>query len=72
MPAEPQGAALIGPTVGGPASGAADGRQERREMFLHADRTDTRAAATVRDAEGLAGWCETSAELTRFGDADER
>ena len=43
-------------------------------MRLHADRTDTRAAAAVRDAERLVQVevRHVGAELARLGDADER
>ena len=55
MLAEPYGAPETGPT---PVSGPG-GRvervvgQERREVLAHTDRADARAAAAVRDAEGL-------------------
>ena len=55
MPAEPQGAAEIGPTpVSGPAGGWSGwfGRYGR-EVRADADRADAGTAAAVRDAEGL-------------------
>ena len=55
MPAEPHGAAEIGPTpVAGPAVGCERVvGQVRREVRAHRDRADARAAAAVRDAERL-------------------
>ena len=55
MPAEPYGAALIGPM---PSRFVGLGvhrvrGQVRREVLAHADRADARAAAAVRDAERL-------------------
>ena len=55
MPAEPYGAALIGPM---PSRFSVLGvhrvrGQVGREVRAHADRADARAAATVRDAERL-------------------
>ena len=55
MPAEPYGAALIGPM---PSRLSASGcirvaGQVRRQVLAHADRPDARAAAAVRDAERL-------------------
>ena len=76
MPAEPHGAAEIGPTpVAGPAS-STHGMvgQERREMRLHRHRAHTGTAATVRDAERLVQVevRHVGAELARFRHADER
>ena len=50
--AEPNGAADTGPTGTLPSRCGMPG-QERREMRLHADRAHARAAAAMRDAEGL-------------------
>ena len=55
MPAEPYGAALIAPM---PVALAGLGVQRvrgqvRRQVVAHRDRADARAAAAVRDAEGL-------------------
>ena len=76
MPAEPHGAALIGADARrrsrlGPQRVV---RQERREVRPHADRTDARPAAAVRDAERLVQVQvrHVGAELARLRDADER
>ena len=53
MHAEPNGAAETGPTARGAARRSPDGRQERSKMRLDADRPHARAAAAMRDAEGL-------------------
>ena len=71
MPAEPYGAALIGPM---PSRLLGLGVQRvrgqvRRQVRAHRDRTDAGAAAAVRDAEGLVQVevRDVAAELTRAG-----
>ena len=85
----PNGAAATGPMprrLGGPllrlhrravrmaARHEAVAGQERREMRLHGDRTDARAAAAVRDAERLVQVevRDVGAELAGRREADER
>ena len=75
MPADPNGAAEIGPTpVAGPASVASGwlGRCGAR-CGAHRDRTDTGATAAVRDAERLVQVevRDVGAELARLGQPDE-
>ena len=76
MLAEPYGAPEIGPTpVSGPASGASGwlGRYGARWARTR-DRADARAAAAVRDAEGLVQVevRDVGAEPARLGQPDER
>ena len=75
MPAEPHGAAEIGPgPVAGPASATSGWfGQERREVRAHRDRADAGAAAAVGDAERLVQVevADVGAEPAGPGDADE-
>ena len=75
MPAEPVAARRRSgrAAVAGPASAQRVARQERREVRLHGDRADARAAAAVRDAEGLVQVQvrDVAAELARLGQPDQ-
>ena len=71
MPAEPQGA----PDTTGPVAAGVDQRvagQERHQVLADADRADARAAAAVRDAEGLVQVevADVGAEAARLGQPD--
>ena len=73
MPAEPNGAPLIGPMPSRRVVVRVQrvARQERREVGADADRTHARPAAAVRDAEGLVQvQVADVAELADAGDAD--
>ena len=71
----PSGAAETAPTALGPAAPlAAMAGQEGHQVGDDADRADARAAAAVRDAEGLVQVqvAHVAAELARRGHADQR
>ena len=73
MPADPHGA----PDTTGPAVPGVDQRvprQERHQVLADADRADARAAAAVRDAEGLVQVevADVGAEAARLGQPDHR
>ena len=76
MPADPYGAAEIGPTPGRRAGLGEQRvvRQERREVLADADRPDARSAAAVRDAERLVQVevRDVRAEPAGLGEADQR
>lgn len=74
MPAEPHGAAEIGPTpVSGPAAGCSGWLGRYGAVGAHADRADARAAAAVRDAERLVQVevGHVAAEVARLGETDQ-
>ena len=71
----PSGAAVTAPTCEAvPMPAAAVRRQEGHQVLDHAHRADARAAAAVRDAEGLVQVqvAHVAAELARRGHADQR
>ncbi len=76
MPAEPYGAALIGPIPARLAGSGCSGwvGQVRRQVRPHRDRPDARTAAAVRDAERLVQVQvrDVAAELARLGEPEER
>ena len=81
MPADPQGAALTGPSRPLDGVRASDGdvahrmtRQVRREVRSRGNRSDARTAATVRDAERLVQVevAHVGAEGAGSGQTDER
>jgi hypothetical protein len=69
----PYGAAETAPLTAGRPRRAVPW-QERHQVLDHADRADARAAAAVRDAEGLVQVQvrDVAAELARRGQADQR
>ena len=76
MPAEPHGRGRDRADAGLRAGGGLQRvvRQVRREVRADADRADARAAAAVRDAEGLVQVQvrDVAAEVARLGEADQR